>query len=158
MQGSTIKKPNFLVVDLRTVREAAQAYVMLSRIQALSQLIILVSVSPHKIYSSAQAVNELERLNCLASESKQLKRGIISCNIRSLKKHFNDIKVSSKLEVADAICLQETWLDQDNVSSFDIKGMEKHLNSVGAGKGIATYFNENYRFVKDVKPNDTDKR
>ena len=151
VQGSTIKKPNSLVVDLRSVREAAQAYVMLSRIQALSQLIILVSVCANKIYSSAQAVNELERLKQVASQHKQIKRGIVSCNIRSLKKHFSDLKVSSRLEVADAICLQETWLNQEDESSFEIEGMAMHLNSVGAGKGIATYFSEMYEFVMDVR-------
>ena len=49
IQGQTVKKPNHLVVDLRTVREPAQAYVILSRVQALSQLFILESVCPKKI-------------------------------------------------------------------------------------------------------------
>ena len=37
VQGQTIKKPNFLVADLRKVREAAQAYVILSRVQTIDQ-------------------------------------------------------------------------------------------------------------------------
>ena len=41
VQGQTVKKPNNLVVDLQTVREPAQAYVILSRVQALSQIFIL---------------------------------------------------------------------------------------------------------------------
>ena len=32
VQGQTVKKPNSLLIDLRTVREPAQAYVMLSRV------------------------------------------------------------------------------------------------------------------------------
>ena len=32
MEGQTVKKPNILVVDLRKIREAAQAYVILSRV------------------------------------------------------------------------------------------------------------------------------
>ena len=34
IQGQTIRKPSTLIVDLRTVREAAQAYVILSRVQS----------------------------------------------------------------------------------------------------------------------------
>ena len=35
MQGSTVMKPDPLIIDLKSVREAAQAYVMMSRIQAI---------------------------------------------------------------------------------------------------------------------------
>ena len=52
VQGQTVKKPNHLVLNLKTVREAAQAYVMLSRVQELNQLFILDSVYANKIYSS----------------------------------------------------------------------------------------------------------
>ena len=59
VQGQTIKKPNNLVIDLRTVRESAQAYVILSRVQALSQLFILESVCADKIRASTSAMEEL---------------------------------------------------------------------------------------------------
>ena len=131
--------------------EAAQAYVMLSRIQALSQLIILVAVCSKKIYSSAKALNELDRIANLAINTNNNKRIIVSCNIRSLNKHFKDFHSSPKVEYADAICLQETWLDPNRPNNFYIKGMELHLNSVGIGKGIATYFNDSYSFLMDVK-------
>ena len=45
-----IKTPMKLVVDLSKVFEAAQAYVMLSRVQELDQLIILDSLPQKKIY------------------------------------------------------------------------------------------------------------
>merc|ERR1712215_98565 len=70
IQGSTIKKPNSLVLDLRTVMEAAQAYVMLSRVQALGQLFILESVPSKKIYASDDAVNELNRMTIAALNRK----------------------------------------------------------------------------------------
>ena len=38
-QGQTIYKPNTSANDFRTVFEAAQSYVMLSRVQALSQFL-----------------------------------------------------------------------------------------------------------------------
>merc|ERR1712240_168697 len=40
VQGQTVKKPNSLVTDLRTVNQPAQAYVMLSRPTSLNQLFI----------------------------------------------------------------------------------------------------------------------
>ena len=53
-QGQTILKPNRAVLDLRTVFQAAMAYVMLSRIQHISQLFILecgvfFKVFPHNV-------------------------------------------------------------------------------------------------------------
>ena len=61
IQGQTIMKPMKLIVDLSKVFEAAQAYVMLSRVQELEQLIILDSLRKKKIYLSTQALAELEK-------------------------------------------------------------------------------------------------
>ena len=150
VQGFTVKKPNQLVIDLRTVREAAQAYVMLSRVQALSQLIILEDVCAHKIYSSPLALNELERLTNSAAKNEENRRGILSCNIRSLSKHFKDIVSCPKIRFAEAVCCQETWLDPNQVNGFNINGFYQHYNSVGPGKGIVTYYKNDYKFVKDI--------
>ena len=76
IQGSTVKKPNYLVLDLRSVMEAAQAYVMLSRVQSLSQLFILESIVPKKIYASDIAVNELSRMTNTALNNKKSKLAI----------------------------------------------------------------------------------
>ena len=62
IQGQTIKKPNKLIVNLQRVFEAAQSYVMLSRVESLNQLIIINDVCSEKIYSSKLALMELERL------------------------------------------------------------------------------------------------
>ena len=105
VQGMTIKKPNHLVVDLRSVREAAQAYVILSRVQALSQLFILESVCPDKITASAMAMEELDRMNKEAINKIQRKgESIVTCNIRSLNKNFDNFVSSSLLRRAEVIC------------------------------------------------------
>ena len=150
IQGATVKKPSALVIDLRSVKEAAQAHVMLSRIQALSQLYIIESVPEHKIYSSPQALDELRRLSNIAMNNKQLNRGIVSCNIRSLAKHYGDIKRYPNIEHSDILCLQETWLDPAKVYCFDIKGMQVEINSQGRGKGIATFYNEKFNHKESV--------
>ena len=90
IQGSTIRKPNHLVVDLRTVRESAQAYVMLSRVQSLSQIVIIEDVSVNKLYASPQALTELDRLTSVAlnDQYNRLRGCIVSCNVRSLQRNF----------------------------------------------------------------------
>ena len=89
VQGLTVKKPNCLVVDLRTVKEAAQSYVILSRVQALSQIYILDSLCASKIRADVNAIGELERMTNVF-EAKLGKPGhfVISCNIRSITKNF----------------------------------------------------------------------
>ena len=142
VQGQTIKKPNSLVIDMRTVREAAQAYVILSRVQSLSQLFILSSVCADKIYASGKAMEELERMNSVALNLRQNNRkSIISCNIRSIKKNFQNFSKASAVKNAQVICLQETWLDPSEEYSNMVKGtgFNQHNNSVGRGKGLSLH-------------------
>ena len=54
-QGSTVKSPQKVVVDLKTVFDQAQAYVMFSRVQELNQLYILDEI-PVMLYSSLKKV------------------------------------------------------------------------------------------------------
>ena len=61
-QGQTVYKPNTVVCDFRTVFQAAQAYVMLSRVETINQLFILGSPPPEKFYASPDALEELDRL------------------------------------------------------------------------------------------------
>merc|ERR1711954_499797 len=61
-QGQTVKAPQKVVVDLRSVFEAAQAYVMASRVQELDQLFILEELPQEKIYANQSALAEMDRL------------------------------------------------------------------------------------------------
>ena len=63
IQGHTVRKPSYLVVDLNAWLQPAMAYVMLSRIQCLDQLFILNSIPEDKIAPWPSALEELERLN-----------------------------------------------------------------------------------------------
>ena len=49
IQGLTVKKPSCLVLNLNTCLEPAMVYVMLSRVQSISQLFILNSLPTDKI-------------------------------------------------------------------------------------------------------------
>ena len=95
-------------------------------------------------------MNELERLTELAVKSEDNRKGVLSCNVRSLSKHIKDIMSWPKLRFAEVICFQETWLDPHQSIDLFISGFKQHYNSVGPGKGIATYFKDDYILEKDI--------
>ena len=99
-------------------------------------------------------MKELERLKSISLNNKTFfKNFIVSCNIRSLNAHFLDLLSSSSIKGAEVICLQETWLNSsiENCSDLEINGYQAHFNSVGNGKGVATYFREDYALIQDIK-------
>ena len=70
VQGGTIKHPTPVVVDMDSCFTAGQAYVMLSRIQNLSQL-FLKSFNPSKIMVSDKALKEAQKLKGRAINNPQ---------------------------------------------------------------------------------------
>ena len=82
-----------------------------------------------------------------------MKFKIVSFNTLSLQKHYSDVKGDPKLHNADVVCLQETCLmDSDkNKEKYNLREFESHFNGVGRGKGIATFYSENFTFIKDIK-------
>ena len=103
-QGQTVCHPQKVVIDLRSVFEAAQAYVMASRVQELSQLYILEELPKEKIYPSQAALEEIKRLlsasvnrNPTSWEAKDdSRKKICFLNCRSIKNKF---KISRKMDV-----------------------------------------------------------
>ena len=149
VQGHTVKAPQALIVDLVTWLRPAMAYVMLSRIQTLSQLYIIGSIPEEKIMPWPSALEELERMNSIAinnlqKEDKRYK--ITSLNAYSLRKHIHDIKSDFQLLSSNVICLQETWLEghEESDNEYQINNFNIHFNSYGRGKGIVTYFPETF--------------
>ena len=144
-----------LIVDMSKVFEAAQTYVMLSRVQELEQLIIIESVKREKIYPSTSAINELEKMNKKAINSnKDLKLydlKMVSLNIRSLKKHMIDLIKEPAIVRAEVILVQQTCLkSSESVEEYQMEMYNSHFNSAGEGKGIAFYFTGNYKHVSDI--------
>ena len=149
IQGHTVKNPKALVIDLVTWLKPAMAYVMLSRVQSLSQLYIVGSIPEDKIKPWSSALEELERMNSIAvnnPESIDRKFRITSLNTSSLRNHIEDIKSDYHLIGSNVICLQETWLasheESDNI--YQINHLNSHFNSQGRGKGIVTFFPDDF--------------
>ena len=159
-QGQTVHKPNKVAMDFTTVFQPAQSYVMLSRVQSLSQLFIIGSVPENKFYASIEALDELKRLNNVSVNRNpsswettlpwSLKIATLNCH--SLADKISDIKVDPILLLSDILCLSETWLKNEDQEGLKLPGYRLQLNSSGQGTGIATYFvEEKVEFVQDVK-------
>ena len=154
IQGSTVLAPKKVIVDLSSVKEPAQGYVMGSRVERIDQLFILNEFSTEKIYPSPAAMEELNHLQNKAMNNMEDQRInsniIISLNIRSLVKHHsalcNDFQMKAKV-----IALQETWCPVgQNPELLQMPGYNLHLVNSGHGKGIATYFSAEFQQVEEV--------
>ena len=57
------------------------------------------------------------------------------------------------MKYSDIICLSETWMKLDTIDeNLKFQGYELHLNSMGEGKGIATFFRSDKAIIStDVK-------
>ena len=142
-QGQTIKKPIIIQADLNEAFQAAMCYVILSRIMCLAQLFLL-PFDPNKIYCNESAKQEAENIKRRAINKKSTKWEsqetntvkISTLNIRSLKKHFIDLKLDAFLQQSDIICINETWLETDPEEKLtDFHGYFLNIRS----KGIAFY-------------------
>ena len=62
IQGQTIERQSKCVIDLMSVFEGAQAYIMLSRVKELEQIFILGELPENKIYPIPKALDKINRL------------------------------------------------------------------------------------------------
>ena len=138
-------------MDVKNVKNDAQVYVMASRAQKLEQLFIIEDLHLHKWKASDSALKELSRLTTASMNQTGIGTFKIAClNVRSLQKHFEDIKTLISFQV-EVICLQETWLHQEDLpENYNIPSLNLSLNSKGRGKGVATYFKSSYSHSADV--------
>jgi len=137
-----------VVLDLNSVFEDAQAYVMLSRVQQIEQVFILGVLDENKIRTSNIALQELHRMKAVSLNSnpspwlKDQKSclKIAALNCAGLSSHYTDIKCDEHLMKADVIHLIETSIEIENEAHFELAGYNSHYISIGNGKGLVTYF------------------
>ena len=153
-QGQTVKSPQKVAVDLRSVFEAAQAYVMLSRVQELQQLYILEELPEGKIYANHLAMKEIERLIEVSlnrnpteweKEHNESRLKVFFLNCRSIQNKFENIKADISLLKSDLIILTETWLTKENLEDgYSLNSYNTNFNNRGRGKGIVSYWKGNF--------------
>ena len=128
---------------------------MLSRIQTLSQLFIVGSIPETKITPWMQALEELERMNSVAlnkDEEKEKRFKIVSLNVCSLRKHMEDIKHDYDLKNSNIVCLQETWLhdNEKHLDEYQLPNFMSHFITCGRGKGVVTYFPPEFHVEDEI--------
>ena len=146
---------------MKSIFEAAQAYVMASRVQELDQLYILEELPENKIYANQTALAEIGRLiqvsknnnptkwECRKDEASKTR--IVFLNCRSIKNKFENIKSDRSLLMSDIIILTETWLEEEeDIAKYSMAEYETDLNSRGRGRGIASFYKKKFNHVKNV--------
>ena len=162
VQGQTIRHPTAVVVDFYQANFKAMVYVMLSRAQTIDQIHIMGSLyrdvagwrpdmsALEELESSInKAINTAEEIE-VDKEVYEFK--ILCLNVDRLKKHFDDVaRTVQAASSPSAICLQETWLNEgDDVERYQLQNLKLNLNSVGNGRGLATYFNEKFKVTDSL--------
>ena len=164
MQGQGVPKPNSLVVDVVSAHQPGMVYVMLSRCCSLEQLTILDEMDPDKIRVHEDVKAEAKRMakvsinknpcNWMNPKAAGLK--VSSLNVRSLRRHIEDVRSDPALLQSDIICLQEIWLHpgEEEGEQYYLEGFQGHFTCVGPGKGVAVYVknkttNLNYHNVSE---------
>ena len=125
-------------------------YVMLSRCCSLQQLHILQEMDPDKISVDEKVLKEAKRMWKVSLNNKPeiwanpkvdgLR--LASLNVRSLRKHAEDVRTDPHLKHADVLCLLETWLtpEEEEENRYELEGYSSSFFlSQGRGKGMAVY-------------------
>jgi ATP-dependent DNA helicase PIF1 len=156
IQGLTVTKPKKVVVDLNSAFGEAQAYVMLSRVQDISQILIFGKFEKSKIYHCPRALKETNRIKESSQDTFVPNNTgdivLSSLNIRSLSKNYDLLQKQQKNLSKEFIILQETWISgkDSNTDHFKLPGMKFCHNSIGNGKGVAAFLREEYTNSKNI--------
>ena len=160
VQGQTIERPLKCVIDIRTVFQGAQGYVMASRVKDMKQLFVLENLPEDKIYPNQKALLEIERLWEVSMNKNPTEwendatdgvTRISFLNTRSVVNKFN-IKFDLNLCQSDLLVLGETWIppNEDKCKHYKLENYEAHLNSAGRGKGLAVFYKQHFQHTLDL--------
>ena len=131
-------------------------YVMLSRVCSIEQLIIVEKMVAGKIKVNEFVRAEVARMEKVSvnknpcrwmdTAAKGLK--VCSLNTRSLRKHMEDVRSDPVLLKSDILCVQETWLknEEEKDDRYQLEGFRATFASVGHGKGLAVYVKEGVKY------------
>ena len=138
-------------MDFQHSKETSMCYVALSRVQQLSQVYIVDKLHEDcagwKVNCSALSELDDSMKKAINIETEEEPKLEIMCmNVRSLREHMRDVKHTVRNRNFEVLCLQETWLYNNEVTDdFKIENFDCDLTSIGRGKGIATYYKTNFK-------------
>ena len=155
IQGQSIPKPLKVAVDMGGTFTPSQAYVMLSRVEDIEQIVIMQDFKERNVRIDPKALVELKEMNerCINRNPEPWRDGkegtrIAALNIMNLRNNHGYLVQDPTLKFADIVCLSETWLNQGE-EGFAMEGYEVAYNSVGAGKGVAAFYKAEVFKVKN---------
>ena len=162
-QGSTISEPDPVVTDLRKSFLKSMCYVICSRTETKEQLYILgkLPTGRNAFNCNPNALDEVNQLTDISlnknpsSWFKDIEGLKISClNVRSLSKHFEDLKVDFSMLKSNILVLTETWIPPNtNDAQFQLEDFYPPIiNSIGRGKGLCIYY-DNEEFAEECNAN-----
>ena len=148
VQGQSILYPTRVAIDISSSFNSAMVYVMLSRIQRISQLYICGNFTAKKITSYESAMTAVKNL-----EAKSMNRNptpwnskspgalrIAALNCAGLSAHYQDLLADHNLLKANVIHLSETSLVTEELDQFPLPGYQMKHCIVARGKGVSTYY------------------
>ena len=122
---------------------------MLSRVCQPEQLFIMEELAEENITVHADVMKECQRMNQVSLNSNPDRwnnldiQGLrVSClNVRSLRKHCEDVWLDPVLKKSDIVCVQETWLEEfeSEDERYLPEGFKGLFCCQGRGKGIAIF-------------------
>ena len=146
IQGQRIPKPLKVAVDMGGTFCPSQAYVMLSRVEDIEQIVIMQDFKESSVRIDPKALEELHKMNarCINRNPEPWRDGkegtrIAALNIMNLRNNHEYLVQDPTLKFADIVCLTETWLNQGE-EDLAMEGYEVAYNSVGGGKGVAAFY------------------
>ena len=158
IQGQSIPKPLKVAVDMGGTFCPSQAYVMLSRVEDIEQIVIMQDFKESSVRIDPKALEELHKMNarCINRNPEPWRDGkegtrIAALNIMNLRNNHEYLVQDPTLKFADIVCLTETWLNQGE-EDLAMEGYEVAYNSVGGGKGVAAFYKaEVFNFKNDCR-------
>jgi exonuclease III len=122
---------------------------------------ILEELPADKIYANHSALEEIERLIKVSinknptdwdKENDGSVTKISFLNCRSMKNKFEHIKADKCLQKSNIIILTETWLEETQTEDkeYDLPDYKSNLNSIGRGRGMASYYKQKYNHVRNL--------
>ena len=107
-----------VAMDLGETFCASQAYVMLSRIEDINQLVIMDCIKEKSIRINPAALIEMEKMNACSiknnptiwSRKEGISTKIAVLNVMNLRNNFKYAAQDSTLLLADLICFSETCM------------------------------------------------
>ena len=155
IQGQSIPKPLKVAVDMGGTFTPSQAYVMLSRVEDIEQIVIMQDFKDTSVRIDPKALAELKEMNerCINRNPEPWRDGkegmrIAALNIMNLRNSHRYLVQDPTLKFADIVCLSETWLNEGE-EDFAMEGYDVAYNSVGAGKGVAAFYKAEVFKVKN---------